>query len=613
MKKTKYFAWLIAAGMAMSGCSDEMDGPGTGTTPIDGESGYIKVALNLPTTSGPTTRAENGDFDDGIDSEYKVNNISFLIFQGATEQSAVFKAAVSVSENLDIDEILQNSNITSYVSLTPVKIPKPANNENTYVLAIVNHCDLFIIDADGSFTIGTEKWTSASNKTVESLYTTLLTKKNSTTNVAAADISSSDSNKGFLMLNAPYASHPSVGKDETWPDGFTVTTLPEVHVYETESQAEGQEPDNIYVERAVAKVTVSVSSNDGSLTVTGDYYMGDNVTIENWALQTTNKSTYFVRNVSSYNTWQTLYTNITYGSASIRENRFFGTDSEGRPYRVYWAIDPNYSKDYTEDNPVTKDFTVWTPTDEDEDEDADKIDWKGLANGRDEKTNIAYCLENTFDAAHMEQNQTTGVIFKARYTPKGFGAGDSFFMMGGTSKIYTVEDFIAKVNEILGLSGEYAFTRNSLKEGEDGGRYILATGQNDPKDISNLLEGLDATMKQTLMNDYEVNGEIKYYKDGAVFYYSTQIQHFGDYYTPIDDQGNQFVNSVDDYNDYYHLGRYGVVRNNWYEINVAAVNGPGEPEIPEEPEYPDDPKEAWIKCNINVLSWAVRKQEVTLK
>ena len=75
MKKTKYYAWMMAAALAMTGCSDEMEGPGDGPgTTIDGEMGYIKVALNLPTTSGTSTRA-NDVFDDGITAEYDVNNI----------------------------------------------------------------------------------------------------------------------------------------------------------------------------------------------------------------------------------------------------------------------------------------------------------------------------------------------------------------------------------------------------------------------------------------------------------------------------------------------------------------------------------------------------------
>ena len=323
-------------------------------------------------------------------------------------------------------------------------------------------------------------------------------------------------------------------------------------------------------------------------------YAGDNVTLEGWALNITNKSTFFVRNVNStdkvkgWKDWMNYYND--YVSTSI-PNRFFGATTTP-PYRIYWAIDPNY------DNGDASYFNILSkqnlPT-----------KWLGFT----PETDIAYCLENTFDTEHMRQDQTTGIVFKARYTPKGSAEGSSFFMMGGTSRIYTEEEFVQTVNDILDLTGTEAIEKSDLNlDGADGGTYTTSN-------ITNLIPSnvLDGGSLTTLLNDPAIGNEIKFYKNGAVFYYATQIKHFGDYYTPIDDKGTTYVESTDDYTEENHLGRYGVVRNNWYEINVSGVAGPGEPEIPDEPNHPDDPKEAWIKCNINVLSWAVRKQEVTLK
>ena len=63
-----------------------------------------------------------------------------------------------------------------------------------------------------------------------------------------------------------------------------------------------------------------------------------------------------------------------------------------------------------------------------------------------------------------------------------------------------------------------------------------------------------------------------------------------------------------------------MVRNNWYEIVINSISGPGRPTPPDptDPDDPDNPKpddpaeEGWIDVNINVLSWAVRKQNVDL-
>jgi hypothetical protein len=61
-----------------------------------------------------------------------------------------------------------------------------------------------------------------------------------------------------------------------------------------------------------------------------------------------------------------------------------------------------------------------------------------------------------------------------------------------------------------------------------------------------------------------------------------------------------------------YLGRYGMVRNNWYDVTVNAFNRIGSPVDPsgnvENPEYPDDNLTDYISVKIHVLSWAKRTQ-----
>lgn len=101
-------------------------------------------------------------------------------------------------------------------------------------------------------------------------------------------------------------------------------------------------------------------------------------------------------------------------------------------------------------------------------------------------------------------------------------------------------------------------------------------------------------------------GAIKYFKAGES-YYKALIKHFGDDLTPYAISGEQKI-----YTEAKHLGRYGVLRNNWYELSVTSVSSPGDPEItPIEDEW-DDPKEAFVKIQVNILSWAKRQQNVDL-
>lgn len=60
------------------------------------------------------------------------------------------------------------------------------------------------------------------------------------------------------------------------------------------------------------------------------------------------------------------------------------------------------------------------------------------------------------------------------------------------------------------------------------------------------------------------------------------------------------------------LGRYGVLRNNWYDLGINSISGVGSPVIPKAPDTPDDELESFISVRINVLSWAKRTQREDL-
>ena len=61
-----------------------------------------------------------------------------------------------------------------------------------------------------------------------------------------------------------------------------------------------------------------------------------------------------------------------------------------------------------------------------------------------------------------------------------------------------------------------------------------------------------------------------------------------------------------------YLGRYGVVRNNWYELQVSAIKNLGSPTIPTAPENPDDENQYYLTFKVNIHSWAKRVQNVIL-
>ena len=105
---------------------------------------------------------------------------------------------------------------------------------------------------------------------------------------------------------------------------------------------------------------------------------------------------------------------------------------------------------------------------------------------------------------------------------------------------------------------------------------------------------------------------IAYYK-GGVSYYPVMIKHFGNGETPwaaADGQTESYPTGAN--RDQNYLGRYGVLRNNSYQITVNNVVEIGYPEVPTYPGSYDDPVESWIGVTINILPWVVRSQDVSL-
>lgn len=65
-----------------------------------------------------------------------------------------------------------------------------------------------------------------------------------------------------------------------------------------------------------------------------------------------------------------------------------------------------------------------------------------------------------------------------------------------------------------------------------------------------------------------------------------------------------------------YLGRYGMVRNNWYDLRVNKILKLGTPVPPDaNTETPDDnqSKQKWVAFTVNVLSWAKRTHDYEIK
>lgn len=612
--KNKYFFSLALAALMLGACSDDNGLNDKEQGPVlPGEKGYVCLSINLPTQKGGRA---NDVFSDGEAVEYNVNDATLLIFSGSSESEAVFSGAYDLKHNF-AKEDPDNNNITTSSKITQA-ITKPTGN-NVYALVVLNK-DGLLRESGGTWSYGSN---SFSGSTKFSDFATSVHELNVST------IASTSNGGNFLMLNAPLFSKPGAGIDPQGGNLSTLAVIDKTKIYSTQSEAMTNPAADIYVERAVAKVTVK----QGTPLTSGDGDKLVSATLEGWVLDITNKKTYPVRNIETTNPWWS-YTSSYLSSG--KDYRFVGSVAVATDvYRTYWGKDPNYDgQGYTDSNHgvnVTTEFNDLSNT--------------TPSSLLDMGTN-AYCLENTFDVENMRKDQTTRVIVAAKLVVDGADDTDGSFYTLNDDKgmIYKKDAIVSKIKqEYLDNPTINALLHDpttGLKGGSTlGESYIkveFAKGTASAEDIGNL-EGGTITVKSiyidgsaaslfnggsvpaglnsdnaTVTASLNASNKISYYKNG-VAYYPVQIKHFGNRQTPWNDN-NDFTDSYPDNNgkrtaDF--LGRYGVLRNNWYEIEVTSVKKIGSAEVEPETGY-DDPIASWIGVNINILSWAKRTQQVAL-
>lgn len=557
----KNMAWMLTATLAMAACSDSLDeSDNTGQGPLTGE-GYVKVAINMPSVS--STRAGDPTFADGDANEYAVKSGIIAFFEGTEEAKATFVKAYDLG-NLIQNDIATNGQVSTVVSQI-IEAPFKKDATNTmYALVILNSgptgAKLATVDSStGNLTLknGTTDIQFTSGATTTNLYTEW------NLDVVTANFPTN----GFLMLNAPLYNSTK-----------TQTLVP-VTVYASKDAADVATADEIYVERIVGKVNVKITGDATSLEVTGGAYANDKVIFSEtgnnklgWVLNVTNKNTKPLRDVSELSTW------IGY---TQHQGNFIGTSNvTGNWVRIYWAKDNNYAETSTTID--TNDFTAFDSNG------TMPQTWGGYTTAA--ATNAQYCLENTETSANYRKNNTTSVVIKAKYDINGDGASSdaSFFIMDKIANTMDENAFLSAIK--ANVTNGNSLTLSIVADAKAG--YYEGT------ELRTLISGLNDVSE----TDLNALGEVRYYKDGECYYSIVPIKHFNEItYTP----GETPV-------DEKHLGRYGVVRNNWYELTINSVSGPGEPTLEPGGNDPVDEDEGYIKCTINVLSWAKRSQGVEL-
>lgn len=570
MKIKHLFGLAVIAAMTAS-CSSNEDlgtaGPGTGTNETG--VGYATFTINLPSVSGTrAVDAGGAEMNEGTAKEYAVKSATALIFQkyGSDEGSCKFVESV----DLPTAAADWTDDATDGITTTKKLVAKLTNVDTKnqyYVLVLLNN------NKTGGVKVALPTVGQSYNEWNRQILT------------PSVDDLAADND--FYMANAPLKGTASP---------TTLVTINKENIYSSKEKAEaGTSAATVYVERGVAKMYVNDPKTKTVIDKATNNPTKSTVEFNNWALDITNKKTYAVHNIDDLSTdFPDIWTTP----------RFIGTNS-----RVYWGKDPNYNLDNLN-------------TGKEAEREAEFNFIKATSGINKTFTESAYCLENTFNLANMYQGQTTRVIFKATYTPMD-GAGNSLAEPDGT--FYTIGNMTTILKEAaletavktaatsvlpgctvdytnLKQEGSHVITLADIKDST--GTTLVAdkvysgkTGTEIVKEINDKL-GLKAGRPEEMVG---INTYLK-----GVTYYIARVKHFGSL-TPWS-SGESYGTDNGKY-----LGRYGMLRNNWYDLTVGNVYGPGYPGVPPvDPNQPDDENEKYLSVSVKILSWAKRSDIVDL-
>ncbi len=618
MRKLFLLGALFAAGLSFTACSSGNDSVADATPQVeDVGKKYIALGINLPQSAASTTRAAGNDennqvtYSDGLATEYAIKNATLIIFDNdeGGEDKAKFVGAYTI--NTAPWNTGASNNVTTY-STKVVKLVSSAVVAGYRAMVVLNHNNLLTVDSNNGLTVNGSALSSTST------YADF--RKMLTTSISTLDAAGMTS-AGIFMANAPLSS--GSGSTSSKLDGTTTTLVSIINgaIYKSEEEAQaGTIYNQVFVERGVAKVTMEQSG--GTATMTNSKVGTPTPTalkwqVTGWMLDNTAPTTYLIRSTDGDGDFRNLKSNAT-DPTTAAVYRYIGNtkvnngiNEEITQYRTYFAKSVGYDKWATGDT-----YTLNTYS-------------SGAFYNTFGEANPKYCYENTFDVDNQKIKNTT--LVQVAITAKTGDTAEDLYTLGGQkSTIYTKDLLIEKLKEaayyvlagdgVLGtittsditvtmpttsVAGPVEISPSNLKVVPAPNK--VGTGYNE----STFYTNLNATL-----------GEVTCYKDG-ISYYNIRIKHFGDNLTPWNNTefgtGNAPSttavypdNSGNRDGDY--LGRYGVLRNNWYDISVNSVRslGNAQPHTGTWPDTPDDELDNYLSFRINVLSWAKRTQSANL-
>ena len=580
--------------------------------------GKAYLTVQIPLGGGAGTRAVT--FDDGDGDEWKVRNIYILIFAGTSESNAKFASAYKVeSPSLSLSAFEQ---VTATATITINDANLNTGDKLFPFIVVNNNTSAITTSAFPATSVAFANGGSPVVLTSSSTFADLA-------NVTIADIK--DASGYFLMTNATLADG-----NTTSANIFRLPEMSPTFFFPTEAESQGNPAAHISVERLAAKTTVTNS-------ITSHYILG------NPRATFASDGSDMAFALDNYNTRSYAYRHLP----AVSYQRFVETASiDGHSplaYRTYWGEDVNYSGN--SGLAYTSHATYLAYTDEQK-----TAFWHAMGSN-------AYCAENTFNVSNMKDDCTTSVLVRLQ-----LNSGLDFYTTSVTG-----QDIVFQLprNEVSeeGTSASSSFSRRrSGKVTYDGTDYatiddylrtwlmenssafrtwVSTYAAGDPRHVNIAVStpagGGTATVTAvtqtarssgttgaTAFNTLETTGlaayinnnvTLKFYDDGYC-YYRVPIRHFTNTETPWQSTPAMTNNTTAQaYRaaataaggsgaDATFLGRYGMVRNNWYDISITSVTHIGSPVIPALTTNADDKVEQLLNTTLSISGWTTHNQNL---
>ena len=619
MKKSLFLIPCLAA--ALWSCSDkDVVGPNE-PGQVEFEKSYL--AVNLNGVQGFSSRAGEV-FEDGTSDEYAVESIRFFFFKNSTDGSSNYPVATVVggssyyydttpqgveADGDKSDDIEANVNAMIVLNTQKTSNPSGSGADVTegvdYILAVLNPSDAFKTKTNSGITN----------------YADLLAKTDVAADLYEVPTTGAPIPTNFVMSNSVFY------EGATDPNNGLVSIAG--HVKQTQLAAL-EDPVTIYVEREAAKATLEikegVETNKGYIKLQSDadgtaIQLGGKdlyVDILGWNVTATADKSFVVKNLNSnwftsvsttpFSGWTDGVVNhrsywavnpsdpaITYEYSDFNVTE--GESANGYPlgsavYMTENAFEPGSTPNYEPTDPTTPTTTKIIVAAQIVDEDGTAIPIVEYGGG----------TRTAFDENTLLQSMAEHSNIYVRYTRPGGGVFRETRL--NTNDLY--KKYLTLVsNQNLGeevslnpnVSYRNYYTYVQFKDQGEGNPFETLTDE-DGNEISFLLGvGHDAPVISTLaeFNQHLIDnvGYAKIWKQGYTYYFF-DIKHVNTAGAPSGDTPAQ-------------TGYYGVIRNHWYDAQIAAVYGLGTPVFdPDDVIYPQTPEDdpfTYVAAEIKILSW----------